>query len=121
MATCVQCGGAFQRAPDEGWKKLCVPCWKAKRDAETANAIRLKTARLESELLYWREEALRWKRLFIELSATTGQRRNSLDLEREFRDQLPRLLHVAHPDRHGNSLAATKATQWLLTVRERLQ
>ena len=41
-------------------------------------------------------------------------------LDRELAEQLPRLLLVCHPDKHGNSQAATKATQWLLEVRGRL-
>lgn len=35
-------------------------------------------------------------------------------------DMLRVLLAVAHPDRHGNSAAATRATQWLLQLRSEL-
>ena len=41
-------------------------------------------------------------------------------LDRELAEQLPRLLLVCHPDKHSNSEASTRATQWLLDVRGRL-
>ena len=37
-----------------------------------------------------------------------------------FEAQLPRLLQLCHPDRHGGSKAANLATSWLLKARERL-
>lgn len=41
-------------------------------------------------------------------------------LAAELRDMLPRLRQLCHPDRHDGSLAATKASQWLNDLRERL-
>jgi len=32
-------------------------------------------------------------------------------------DMLKLLLHLSHPDKHGDSLASTRATQWLLEQR----
>jgi hypothetical protein len=32
-------------------------------------------------------------------------------------EMIKRLTHLCHPDRHGGSVAATKATQWLLQQR----
>jgi len=42
-------------------------------------------------------------------------------LRAELREHLRGLLMLAHPDRHGGSALATKATQWLLSVRDRLE
>ena len=42
------------------------------------------------------------------------------DIAGELAERLPLLLQLAHPDRHGNSVASTKATQWLLALRKRL-
>jgi hypothetical protein len=39
----------------------------------------------------------------------------------ELRDRLRPLLSLCHPDRHDNSQLATTTTQWLLSVRDRLQ
>ena len=36
-------------------------------------------------------------------------------------EMMRRLLHLCHPDKHGNSKAATEATQWLLEQRSRIQ
>lgn len=44
----------------------------------------------------------------------------SLPAPHEWREMLPRLLMLAHPDRHGNSQMATLATQWLLEQRNRI-
>jgi hypothetical protein len=38
----------------------------------------------------------------------------------ELSAHLPLLIQLAHPDRHGGSQAATRATQWLLAMRKRL-
>lgn len=34
---------------------------------------------------------------------------------------LPALIQLCHPDRHGNSQAANRATQWLLKTRKTLR
>lgn len=36
-------------------------------------------------------------------------------------DVLARLIRLCHPDKHGGSEAATKATQWLLEQRKELR
>ena len=38
----------------------------------------------------------------------------------EWCDMLPRLLRLAHPDRHSNSQMANIATAWLIRQRDRL-
>lgn len=38
----------------------------------------------------------------------------------ELTEQLPRLIQLCHPDKHANSEASVKATQWLLDIRKRL-
>jgi len=39
----------------------------------------------------------------------------------EWVDMLPRLIRLAHPDRHSNSEMANKATAWLIDQRRRLE
>ena len=120
-AQCIECGAAFHREEDEAWKTLCVPCYKkSKRPAEPVAADS-----------HWRDRALRAEMQMAEMqkqinnqagiifSMQQAQRQSSLD--KELAEQLPRLLLVCHPDKHGNSQAATKVTQWLLDVRGRLQ
>ena len=38
----------------------------------------------------------------------------------EWREMLPRMLMLCHPDRHGNSHMSTRTTKWLLVQRLRL-
>ena len=44
----------------------------------------------------------------------------SLPPRAEWQEMLPRLLMLAHPDRHSNSKMATLATQWLIVQRARI-
>jgi hypothetical protein len=41
-------------------------------------------------------------------------------LRTELAANLPTLVQLCHPDRHNNSLASTRVTQWLLELRHRL-
>jgi predicted nucleic acid-binding Zn-ribbon protein len=119
-AQCIECGAGFHREEDEDWKTRCITCFKkSKRPVEPVAADS-----------HWRDRALRAEKQMAELqkqvinqagmifSMQQAQRQSNLD--KELAEQLPRLLLVCHPDKHGNSQAATKVTQWLLDVRGRL-
>ncbi len=120
-AFCVDCGAPFRREADETWRKRCIPCYKKSKPP---------TERIPTDS-YWRDRATvaeqkvesavrQYAALLQEVHRLSGNAsRNGID--RELAEQLPRLLLVCHPDRHGNSEASTKATQWLLSVRGRLQ
>jgi len=92
-ATCPSCGDRFDQ--DAPWKKTCTPCWKLSKRAEHV------------ELLELREEVRELRDAFAEVRAA--------DLPP---DMLARLIRLCHPDKHGDSEAATVATQWLLARRE---
>lgn len=83
-AYCTRCESPFQRQPEEAWKKLCLPCWKAgasgTRQPRPAPQVNIRSA-IEPEMLR-------------------------------------RLLFLCHPDKHSNSEASIKATQWLLQQRK---
>ena len=119
-AVCVGCGAAFRREDDEDWKTLCVPCFKkSKRATEPVAADthwRDRALRAEKQVESLKEEIADWQRDYNQLLAEQCES----DIDRELAEQLPRLLLVCHPDKHGNSQAATKVTQWLLDVRGRL-
>ena len=112
-ATCECCGDTFNRTPGEGWKRLCLPCWKASPAARKAAPDRL--AQLTAELADAKAEAdrLRLRVLALELDA---QRAKPAELPP---DMLRRLVQLCHPDRHDGSEAATLATAWLLEHRRR--
>ena len=116
---CRDCGHHFERPDNEAWRVRCTPCFKVFKRAESAAADS-----------YWPDRAAAaesmaatLKKRVATLEGVIGDLMNkpkSGGLDRELAEQLPRLLLVCHPDKHGNSQAATKATQWLLEVRGRL-
>lgn len=46
---------------------------------------------------------------------------HAMQIRDELAANLRVLLQLTHPDRHNGSAAATRATQWLLQVQQRLQ
>jgi hypothetical protein len=112
MATCARCGDFFPRPERESWKTLCLPCWKVSQRIDLIRSLETQLATAKSQLAWWRD---RCNDLETELEDSAD------DLSHELREQMPRLLLCCHPDRHANSVASTKATQWLLSVKRRLQ
>lgn len=104
-AYCSNCGSSFTRKSDESWKHLCYSCWKSSK--ATASSIGETPAQLRHELHVALEEAARLRRMLIK-----AERKDSIPP-----DVLKKLLHLAHPDKHGGSKIATEATQWLLSMR----
>jgi hypothetical protein len=95
MRTCTTCGKSF--TPRREWERRCYACWRAERNE-------LQALRAENDTL--RREFARLK------SETTPD---------GFAEHLPRLLQLAHPDRHNGSIASTTATAWLLKQRDALR
>lgn len=106
-ATCEACGDVFTRAPGEGWKRLCLPCWKRSKQS-SAPSLGETPAQLRHELHEALEEAARLRRRLME-----AEHRTTIPP-----DMLKRLIALAHPDKHYGSRIATEATQWLLKQRE---
>ena len=126
---CKDCGNTFERPDNEAWRVRCTPCYKVFKRAETSAVDSYwpdRAAAAESAVATLKREVsvlqcqLYSERQTVEtlIKKQNGKQGGSLD--RELAEQLPRLLLVCHPDKHGNSQAATKATQWLLEVRGRL-
>ena len=119
---CKQCGDRFEA--DEEWKTICLDCWKAnrnRRDQQLMEQLERRTRELEAEVdRYQRQSSkqqLEISRLELLLISERGKelpRHNSQPIPP---DMIRRLLQLAHPDKHGGSEAATKATQWLLGQR----
>lgn len=104
VATCTSCGREFERELHETWRRLCWTCWRERKDQELGQR-------------HYREG--------FAAGLAEGLRRSQArgppggDIDRELQEHLPRLLQLCHPDRYGNSESATRATQWLLTLRKR--
>lgn len=88
--TCIDCRRTFNARVD--YAVRCWDCWRAWKDARTAKPE--------------------------PRTVTVADPR--LPILDEWQDMLPRLLRLAHPDRHGNSQMSTTAMQWLLKQRERI-
>lgn len=90
----------------------------AQRDAED---LKKKADHLESRNTVLREEILRLNKENLELSMknilNSRQYPSMQKTSAIPTDMWRRLLQLAHPDKHGGSEAATKATQWLLENR----
>jgi hypothetical protein len=91
QARCTSCGCTFWRKTDEQWKRLCLDCFKRKKAQER-----------------WQEH-----QRFHEPPPPPPRQPVAVIPD----DMMRRLLHLCHPDKHGNSAAATEVTQWLLQRR----
>lgn len=96
MKTCTRCGSLFH--PKYASAKLCYPCWL---ERETAVA-QLDIIRRERDSL--REQCAKLRTALM--SRPEPEPAIPADIRR-----LLRLL--CHPDKHGGSSAATKASAWL--------
>ena len=123
-ARCQDCGKTFLREIDETWKVRCITCFKKSKRAESepidshwkdrAAAAESLAATLQSKVAH----------LEITVSNLIGQSLRQPPpsrIDRELAEHWRSLVQLVHPDKHGNSQAATIATQWLLSVRGRLQ
>ena len=142
MADCTECGGYFDREPDEYWKRLCLPCWiRNKREQEShysdsiANVlagwssipdaeVEISNLKASNSLMAHDISLLRMevKTLQTQLRmertlARAPKSSSSLDFVKE---HIKDLLMLCHPDRHKNSQRATEITSWLLDFKRRM-
>ena len=137
---CPQCGTEFEA--DQPWKRICLDCWRDNKNRKEHKQIE----QLQEQVAYWKaraqgepdpevgrlqSEVAQYRRLYLdqqyriaslelalsaEQSRTPSPRYNGTAIPP---DMLKRLIQLAHPDRHGGSDAAHRATQWLLEQRRR--
>lgn len=135
LRNCVDCGDQFEAEPGQFWKVRCLDCWLEKKAEEGDSTRRVsanpwvrhrpvipqETAALRQQIA-WLQASIdelerENRRLLCDLIEADERLRRTGDLAAELYENLPRLLQLSHPDRHGGSLASQKATQWLLSVR----
>lgn len=129
-ALCSDCGKGFFREEGETWKTLCIPCFKRGKDSERqaeleqansrALAAETEAANLRGQLRQAHAEARHFFEMAMERQAEICALRERATIADDLHEHLPRLLLCCHPDKHGNSRAATLATQYLLQLRTRL-
>ena len=136
--TCCDCKEPFEVEESKAWATRCLPCWIAQQDRQGKR----KVESLQAEVDYWRSranggpantatiEALQQKvgqlesdnlKLRLELMTTKAKTAAGKSLPADWRDYLPRLIQLCHPDRHGGSEAANKATVWLLALKKSIR
>lgn len=132
---CCDCHEPFEIEEAKAWATRCLPCWIAQQDRQGKR----KVEGLQAEVEYWRNraqggsensatiDALQQKvdrlesdnlKLRLELMAARAKTAAGKSLPADWKEQLPRLIQLTHPDRHGNSEAANKATVWLLALKK---
>jgi hypothetical protein len=102
---------------DEPWKRTCIPCWREKKNRADDTDHQLAELRRQNDVL-----RVRVFRLETELDCANDEinrlrKMGPAKTESLPADMLRRLLQLCHPDRHGGSEAAHKATTWLLERR----
>ena len=138
IKTCPDCGCEFEA--DQSWKKTCIDCYFERKEKTGERRVQ----QLQEQVEYWKalaqgdkaDEVNRLSRRCVDLSSSlAGARMKLAHLESELRlahrtppprytgeaipqEMMTRLIRLCHPDRHGNSEMATKATQWLLERRQ---
>lgn len=98
---CTGCSKNFHVAEGEEWKKTCLGCWKKTKNVQDKNYQRVLQLEALTQLLYRRIDEL--------------EKKTSSSIEP---DMLRRLIMLSHPDRHNNSEASKKATQFLLDMKK---
>ena len=142
MADCTECGDYFDREPDEGWKRLCLPCWiRNKREQEkhysdsVANVlagwssipdaeVEISNLKASNSLMAHDISLLR-----MEVKTLQTQLRMERTLAQAFKpssstggfvkEHIKDFLMLCHPDRHKNSRKATEITSWLIDFKRR--
>lgn len=128
--TCCDCHQQFEVEEAKAWATRCLPCWIAQQDRQGKR----KVESLQQEVDYWRKLAtdqgsqatitrlqekitrLESENMKLRLDAM-ATRAKSGSLPADLKQQLPRLIQLCHPDRHGGSAAANTATVWLLGLK----
>jgi hypothetical protein len=144
LKDCDTCSNPF--VADEGWKKQCVVCWKADKDyklgvgdkafqAMQAAYIELRdfSEQVAQNYAHTMDELESMGVANKRLTRLLREKRKELQAEKAKKapppppppaaplsqEQVRALIKLCHPDRHSGSEAATKMTQWLLSLRRK--
>lgn len=110
IVRCHACRLPFVAA--ESWERQCFPCWKKQKDYKLTKAdVALQRTSAALGPILAELEELKAKKKNTALSSTV--------IKEDGAPPIKQLLLLCHPDKHGNSKAATEVTQWLLSVRRK--
>ena len=128
---CCDCEQTFAVEESKAWATRCLPCWIAKEDRQGTKKVEA----LQQEVDYWRSRAQSLEALLPKMERLESDNRKlrselltahtkaacGPSMPADLQEQLPRLIQLAHPDRHGNSEAANTATSWLLKLKKQVR
>jgi len=124
-AQCQKCGAEFWREQNEGWKKLCYPCWRDKQEQSQVSTLRRHLIHLEEaldekeNLIASLDQLIEYQEQVIaNLKARLADASGWLGL---LQQHSRFLLLACHPDRNpAHTESATAVTQALLALRKQL-
>ena len=102
---CTKCTKAFYVAEGEEWKKTCLSCWKKSKGVQGNSSDRAYQRVIELESLT--------RVLYSRIAEL--ERKSPTTMEPEM---LRRIIMLCHPDKHNQSEASRKATQFLLDMKK---
>lgn len=117
---CETCGESFFHDHGEGWKTVCVGCFKRKKSAERGGYDPDQVVVDRLELAKLRRDAEFYRGMYFTTLAERNEYRptSGLNILEKLKPLISDLLFLAHPDKHGGSdPRATRATQALLDLR----
>jgi len=110
LAVCESCGKCYPRP--EAWARTCLICFKNKKGFELVKG--------DLNFLWAQTELERIQKALAEANQALAQRKaapsSDVDIDPE---TLKNLIKLCHPDKHDNSETATRATQFLLEIRDK--
>ena len=121
---CEPCGESFFHDHGEGWKTVCVSCFKRKKSAERGESVPDSVFVDRFELNRLRRDAEFYKGQYFTLLASQNGYRPSqpsagLNVLEKLSPLIKDLILLCHPDKHGgNDPRAVRATQFLLDLRK---
>lgn len=98
---CERCNANFYVSELETWKKICINCWKKSKQIPDKQQQRIVELESLNRALYSRIAEI--------------ERFGQSKIEPEM---LKRIIMLCHPDRHDQSEASKKATQFLLDMKK---
>lgn len=114
---CPRCNQIFWPKKSHYW--ICYDCWLAGNAPYPAPNLQALLAERDSQIQRLQGELRLANAQVAGLLAQLDEMRRGAD---EFKEEmLPRLIQLCHPDKHGNSEAANRVTQWLLRARKEMQ
>lgn len=105
VITCPQCGQPFYQ--DEHWKRICYDCWCV-NNGKTRRRSR-------SNFNYGGNYSAGQDRRYNASHNASQEAPKPISA-----DLLKRLIHLCHPDKHGNSPMSVEVTQQLLQMKKEM-